>query len=185
MSTRDHLLKLAEEQIGGRGLNAVSFGNLAEALGIRKASVHHHFTNKAALIEALLERYQSAYETMLCGIEAAHPRGHDRLLHFIAMRRARLEAPSGRSLVTALAGDRTALSLTAHFTLARIDRDEHLWLSGAFRAAEEEGLSLEGHAAREASQLQVLVTGAESLAYLHAHLPLFDNALAIFKARLA
>ena len=44
-----------------RGLNAVSFQHLANAVGLSKPSVFHHFPNKGALAQALLERCRTHY----------------------------------------------------------------------------------------------------------------------------
>jgi TetR/AcrR family transcriptional repressor of nem operon len=39
----------------------MSFQDLSDAVGIRKASVHHHFASKTDLVSALLERYRSEF----------------------------------------------------------------------------------------------------------------------------
>ena len=58
---REKLLDVAEQLVQDRGLNAVSFQNLADAVGLSKPSVFHHFANKGALAEALLERCRTHY----------------------------------------------------------------------------------------------------------------------------
>jgi TetR/AcrR family transcriptional repressor of nem operon len=54
-STRDLLLSTAERQIGSRGYAGFSFAHLAEAVGMRTPSIHHHFPTKEDLGVALLE----------------------------------------------------------------------------------------------------------------------------------
>ncbi len=44
-----------------RGLSAVSFQHLADAVGLRKPSVFHHFKTKEDLAKALVERCQTKY----------------------------------------------------------------------------------------------------------------------------
>ena len=56
--TRARILDVAQDLIQRRGLNAMSFQDLSDAVGIRKPSVHHHFATKAEMVRALLERYQ-------------------------------------------------------------------------------------------------------------------------------
>ena len=51
-NTREDLLDVAQDLVQKRGLNAVSFQDLSDAVGIRKASVHHHFGNKAVMVQA-------------------------------------------------------------------------------------------------------------------------------------
>ena len=47
--------------VQGRGLNAVSFQDLADAVGLKKPSVFHHFPTKEALAQSLLERCRTTY----------------------------------------------------------------------------------------------------------------------------
>jgi TetR/AcrR family transcriptional repressor of nem operon len=50
------ILDAAEQMVQDRGLNAVSFQDLADAVGLRKPSVFHHFKNKEQLTLALIDR---------------------------------------------------------------------------------------------------------------------------------
>ena len=65
--TRTELLIQAESLVRGRGWSGFSYADLAEAVGIRKASIHHHFRTKddlgAALVDATLAR--RAYQANL------------------------------------------------------------------------------------------------------------------------
>lgn len=49
MSTRDKLIELANTLIQKNGFEGFSYADLASELGIRKASIHHHFPTKADL----------------------------------------------------------------------------------------------------------------------------------------
>jgi len=40
-----------------RGFNGFSYGDIADALRLTKASLHYHFSTKAKLGERLIERY--------------------------------------------------------------------------------------------------------------------------------
>jgi len=44
---RTRILDIAQDLIQRRGLNAMSFKDLGDAVGIRKSSVHHHFATNA------------------------------------------------------------------------------------------------------------------------------------------
>jgi TetR/AcrR family transcriptional repressor of nem operon len=59
--TRTKILDAAEELVQSVGVNAMSYKHLSEAVGIRKASVHHHFPKKDDLVDALLHRCQGSY----------------------------------------------------------------------------------------------------------------------------
>jgi len=67
-STREQLLQAAERLVRSRGYSAISYADLAEAVGIRKASIHHHFPGKADLGVALTDEYVERFETLLATI---------------------------------------------------------------------------------------------------------------------
>ena len=53
---KEKILDAAEEMVQDRGLSSVSFQDLANAVGLRKASIFHHFPNKEAVAIGLIER---------------------------------------------------------------------------------------------------------------------------------
>jgi TetR/AcrR family transcriptional regulator, transcriptional repressor for nem operon len=69
VDTREKLLAEAEVLVRKRGWSGFSYADLAEAVGLRKASIHHHFPTKedlgVGLIEAYGERYDHALETIV------------------------------------------------------------------------------------------------------------------------
>ena len=68
--TRGEILDQAETLIRGRGFSGVSYADLADVVGIRKASIHHHFPTKADLAIALLHSYDVRYDALLAEIIA-------------------------------------------------------------------------------------------------------------------
>lgn len=68
-STRDALLRAAEHLIRSRGYSAFSYADLSEAVGVRKASIHHHFPSKADLGCALVDEYVVRFEGVCTDIE--------------------------------------------------------------------------------------------------------------------
>jgi len=55
MNTRASIIHSADELIRDKGYNAFSFVDIANLVGIRKPSVHHHFPHKADLGIAVIE----------------------------------------------------------------------------------------------------------------------------------
>ncbi len=55
--TAEQLLDLAERGFRREGYNAVSFRQLADAIGVKSASVHYHFRTKSDLGAAVVHRY--------------------------------------------------------------------------------------------------------------------------------
>jgi TetR/AcrR family transcriptional repressor of nem operon len=61
INTKTKILNVAEELIQRLGCNAMSYNDISEAVGIRKASIHHHFAKKEDLINELLKRCRITY----------------------------------------------------------------------------------------------------------------------------
>lgn len=57
----DEIMDAAERRIREAGYNGFSFRDLAADVGIRSASVHHHFPTKAALAAAVARRYADRF----------------------------------------------------------------------------------------------------------------------------
>jgi len=55
--TAERLMDLAEERIRDAGYRGFSFRELAAEMGIKSASVHHHFPTKAGMAAAVARRY--------------------------------------------------------------------------------------------------------------------------------
>jgi TetR/AcrR family transcriptional repressor of nem operon len=66
--TKAQLLSEAERLVRTRGYAAFSYADLSERVGIRKASIHHHFPTKenlgTAVIDAYLERFVAALDEL-------------------------------------------------------------------------------------------------------------------------
>jgi TetR/AcrR family transcriptional repressor of nem operon len=61
--TPQRLMDLAEAHIRDAGYRGFSFRDLAAELGIKSASVHHHFPTKAILAAAVVRRYADRFFT--------------------------------------------------------------------------------------------------------------------------
>ncbi|AGP34642.1 TetR/AcrR family transcriptional regulator [Sorangium cellulosum] len=64
-ATAERILDEAELRMRHGGYNAVSFRDLAKAVGIRSASIHYHFPQKEDLAVALVHRYSAKFFTAL------------------------------------------------------------------------------------------------------------------------
>jgi len=71
---KEAILNAAEQRARRAGYNGFSFRDLADDVGIKSASVHHHFPTKVALVEALAERYLERTRIELGDPEKLSPR---------------------------------------------------------------------------------------------------------------
>ncbi|MCV9961901.1 TetR/AcrR family transcriptional regulator [Pararhizobium sp. BT-229] len=81
-STRGAIMDAAERLLRSKGYAAFSYADLAESVGIRKASIHHHFPTKEDLGVAIVEDYVRNVRERFSQIEAASDRLCDRLAGF-------------------------------------------------------------------------------------------------------
>jgi TetR/AcrR family transcriptional repressor of nem operon len=80
--TADRILDVSERLVQLRGYNAFSYADVAKAVGIRKASLHHHFATKADLGQALVTRYRQTFLGALGSIEAKYDDAFERLTRY-------------------------------------------------------------------------------------------------------
>jgi len=66
--TAEQILDLAEMLIRTRGYSAFSYQDIADELGIRKASIHYHFPSKTDLGVAVVDRYVARFAAALAAI---------------------------------------------------------------------------------------------------------------------
>jgi TetR/AcrR family transcriptional repressor of nem operon len=66
--TKELLLTEAEALMRTRGYAAFSYADLSTRVGIRKASIHHHFATKEDLGGALIDNYLVRFEDALAAI---------------------------------------------------------------------------------------------------------------------
>lgn len=59
--TRARILEAGRALLQGRGYTGFSFADVAERVGVRKASLHHHFPSKEDLVVALIGEYRETF----------------------------------------------------------------------------------------------------------------------------
>lgn len=67
---KSEILDCAQALIQKRGYNGFSYADISDAVGIRKASIHHHFATKVDLAIAVIERYSELFTACLLNINA-------------------------------------------------------------------------------------------------------------------
>jgi len=64
LTTRSALLDAAERLFSERGVSNTSMNQVAEAAGVTRGAIYHHFHNKLDLIDALMERVRLPVDEM-------------------------------------------------------------------------------------------------------------------------
>lgn len=60
-NTRSQILDIAQDLIQRTGVNAMSYADISQAIGIRKASIHYYFPSKEDLLVDLLDRHNQQF----------------------------------------------------------------------------------------------------------------------------
>jgi TetR/AcrR family transcriptional regulator, transcriptional repressor for nem operon len=83
MNTSEKILACARTLIVAGGYNGFSYADIAEVVGIRKASIHHHYPNKVDLVKALVVEHRLATETGLEQLRQAVPDALEQLRAYV------------------------------------------------------------------------------------------------------
>lgn len=82
LDTRSSLLSEAEVLVRTMGYAAFSYADLADRVGIRKASIHHHFPTKENLGTALIDSYLERFIAELDALAAKQMSTRSKLLAY-------------------------------------------------------------------------------------------------------
>jgi TetR/AcrR family transcriptional repressor of nem operon len=88
-ATAERLMDLAEARMREAGYGGFSFRDLAAAVGIKSASVHHHFPTKATMAAAVARRYGDRFFAAVA--PRPNERGEDVIAIYCAAFRAGLD----------------------------------------------------------------------------------------------
>ncbi|EEE35581.1 transcriptional regulator, TetR family [Rhodobacteraceae bacterium KLH11] len=182
--TKTALLDVAEHTARARGFDGFSYADLAEAVGIRKASIHYHFPTKAALSAALMDRYHKTLEVACDRIEDQFHTGAEQLLALIALYRDALNDGKTLCLCVALISSRESLSddvvaKIRTFRAMMVKKLETVFELGL----RDQSILAVTNPASEARAALALLEGAHLAARAEEDVTTFDNALSILISR--
>lgn len=78
-STAEQIIDQARHRIMTRGYNGFSYADIADAVGIRKASIHHHFPAKSDLAKAVVEQSRALIHAQVEQLAKVEPDAGDQL----------------------------------------------------------------------------------------------------------
>lgn len=133
IGTAEAILDVAQRLIQSRGYSAISYQDIALALGIRKASIHHHFPTKADLGAAVVARYSQRFQASLDEIVAGADGADAMLERYFEPFRALAAMPGLICLCGALAGEMPALPPSLRACVDPFFRMHHDWLAALLR----------------------------------------------------
>jgi TetR/AcrR family transcriptional repressor of nem operon len=176
VDTATRILDVAERLVQTRGFNGFSYADVADELGVTKASLHYHFPGKAELGAALITRYAQRFMDALGKIESRRSDARARLEAY-----AKLYADVLRGkrmcLCGVLAAEYTTLPDAMRTAVLQFFDDNEVWLERVLTQGRRDGaIRLAGSARDTARMLMVGLEGAMLVARPYDDLARFQAA---------
>ncbi len=161
---REKLLETAEHMVQDRGLGAVTFQELADAVGLRKPSVFHHIRNKEELALALIDRCGTKHAPQYQAVVAQDIPAPEKLRKIAEIFEDGLQT-NHPCLLAALGGGQSTLSSTAQEKLREKAEATIELFARVFQQGRTEGtLMFKGKPAHAATGFFAMLQGLQTLA---------------------
>ena len=186
--TFDKILSCARSLILAGGYNGFSYADIAAAVGIRKASIHHYFPSKVDLVRTLVSRYREEARVGMASLAAHHPNSADQLRAYAGYWERCIADASAPICICALLAseipvlpDEVVAEVRAHF------RAVSAWLNSVLEKGAEDGdIRLVNSPEVEAEQFMATIHGAmlsaraynEPMMFRAVMAPLFERLVA-------
>ncbi|TKB10478.1 MAG: TetR/AcrR family transcriptional regulator [Mesorhizobium sp.] len=161
-NTADDILAAARRFIVAGGYNGFSYADIAEVIGIRKASIHHHFPSKVDLVQTLVRRYLEDAVTGMAELERSVPEPPELLRTYAGFWARCIEDASRPFCVCAmLASELPALPPEVAVEVRAYFQFLSGWLTGVIeRGARQSTLTISAAPRVEAEAFMATVHGA-------------------------
>ena len=169
--TKTALLNSAERAARTLGFDGFSYADLAEDVGIRKASIHHHFPSKAKLSVALMQRYHENFQTVCNKIDAKFETGGGKLGELINQYKAGSNEGKRLCLCASFSASRNSLPPDVIHQITLFRTMVITWMTGAFEKGKQDN-SISGvtDPTLEAAAAMSLLEGAQLAALSLIHI---------------
>jgi len=177
--TSDQILASARNFIVSGGYNGFSYADIASVVGIRKASIHHHFPSKVDLVRTLVARHRERTEVAMADLESKQPDPLALLQTYAGHWAKCIEDASVPFCVCALlASELPALPPEVAIEVRAYFRFLSSWLTKVMERGAEQGIfKFAGSAELEAETFMATVHGAMLSARAYGNPALFGTIL--------
>ena len=178
-NSREAILAAARKAAQAHGYGGLNFRDLAEAVGIKGASIYYHFPSKADLGAAVARRYWEDSAAALEAISAETPDPIRRLRRYPDIFRESLESENRLCLGSFMGAEYDDLPEPVKGEVQAFADVNVAWLSKAVSAATGVGPEEGG---RRARAIYAAVAGAQLFARSRSDLALFDAIIEGYRA---
>ena len=173
--TAQRILDIAERLMQVRGYNGFSYADIAEAIGLTKASLHYHFPSKAELGRRLMERYAENFLIALAAIDAACAGPREKLERYVSIYTDVL-ASNRMCLCGMLAAEYATLPKSVKAEVTRFFDANETWLAGVLEEGKRSKSIKAGVPSIETSRTMIAtLEGAMMLARTYDDVERFDR----------
>ncbi|HEU0095783.1 MAG TPA: TetR/AcrR family transcriptional regulator [Rhizomicrobium sp.] len=174
--TRAAIMTTARLMVQARGYNALSFRDIAGAVGVKSASVHYHFPTKGDLAAALVRQYIDDVEAGLAHLLTQSKDPKALMQRYTGVFRAALENDNRMCLCGMMAAEFSDIPTGARTEVERFARVNIAWLSAVLFAKLDATA-----AAQKAQAILAAIQGAQLLARGRGDIEVFDQAVAAYR----
>lgn len=137
--TAERVVDAAQTLIQHRGYNGFSYEDIAKLVGIRKASIHHHFSTKAELVTVVTQRYTHRFRGKLLHVEGQHAKAPERLAAYAALFEQTFVQDGSLCLCGILGAEIDTLDATIKAEVERFFQINLDWLEQVIRQGQAAG----------------------------------------------
>ncbi|TCV74431.1 TetR family transcriptional regulator [Neorhizobium sp. R1-B] len=162
LTTSEKILEKAQALVVAGGYNGFSYADISDAIGIRKASIHHHFPTKAELVAVMVDRYTQQAQSGLKSLSQQIPDPAEQLQAYLGYwQKCVLDASQSFCVCAMLAGEMQMLPEAVASRVRAHFRNLAGWLASVLKAGADQGLfRLDNTPEEEAQILMASVHGA-------------------------
>jgi TetR/AcrR family transcriptional regulator, transcriptional repressor for nem operon len=162
--TAQQILDVAQELVRSRGYSSFSFADISEQVGIRKASIHYHFSSKEELTRELVKRYRMTFQQKLKQIGLSNSNPQTKLQQFLSLYRQGL-SQCQMCLCGILSAEMAVLPASVQAEVRAFFTETQTWLQTVIQVGVSTGcLQPRLSSEDEASLLLASVQGAQLIA---------------------
>jgi TetR/AcrR family transcriptional repressor of nem operon len=178
--TRESIMSVARSMVQAHGYNALSFRELAKAVGVKSASVHYHFPTKADLAAALAQRYTEDASAFLEELLDSDQGLAASFAAYTAIFRAALESDNRMCLWGIMAAEHDDLPETVRIEVDKFSLLNVRWLTRLL-AREIKKPNLVA-IKQKALAIFAAIEGAQLLARGRGDIKVYDQIIATYRA---
>lgn len=177
--TRQAIMSISKKMVQARGYNALSFREVAKAVGVKSASVHYHFPTKGDLGAALARRYTDEGGAYLDGLLATSEDRASLMSHYVKIFRSALVDDNRMCLCGIMAAEHHDLPPEVRAEVDRFSEVNVRWLLKVLSLGNAEGDSV--GLKRKARAIYAAIGGAQLLARGCGDITAYDQAVEAYR----